>query len=154
MAVQQTLGGAWADVFDVAPIVIRISGHTGWRGPDGGAGSGTNGEDHFHQIHNIAFVAWHAERAAIVAGGGDPNVVTSIFVDTLNGFVDLVAPKSFTLRRSKTRPLLLMYTIEMLVLQPLAVPVASGVALPAPGLLAGAAGALGAAAGGAAAAAP
>lgn len=122
LAVQQTLGGAWIDCFDRGIITIKISGTTGWHGgpPDGGQPSG---EEQFHQLRAGAFVAWHAARAEIIAGGGDPDVIQMIFVDALDGFVDLVAPKSFTLRRSKTRPLLMMYNIELLVLSDIASPV-------------------------------
>lgn len=129
LAVQQTLGGAWVDGFDRGIITIKIQGHTGWRGFTPGSAqdavgnpltTGLPGELQFAQLRASSFLNWHAERARIVAGGGDPSVVELIFIDTLNGFTDLVAPKSFTLRRSKSRPLLMMYTIEMLVLQDLA----------------------------------
>lgn len=123
LAVQQTLGGAWIDAFDRGIITIKISGTTGWRGASP-LGTGnvniTSGEEQFHLLRENSFISWHAQRAAIAAGGGDPNDVELIFIDTLNGYTDLVAPKSFTLRRSKTRPLLMMYSIEMLVLQDLA----------------------------------
>lgn len=120
LAVQQTLGGAWIDGFDRGIITIKIQGHTGWRGAAPvGAGSftATSGIEQFNKLRANSFINWHAERARIVAGGGDPNQVELIFIDTLNGYTDLVAPKSFTLRRSKSRPLLMQYSIEMLVLQ-------------------------------------
>lgn len=128
LAVQQTLGGAWIDSFDRGIIQIRIAGTTGWRGGPPGHG-GLSGEDAFHRLRTQAFIAWHAERAAIVAGGGDPSVVTLVFVDTLDGFTDIVAPKTFVMRRSKSSPLLIRYTIEMLVVQDLASPVGGGGAL-------------------------
>lgn len=134
LAVQQTLGGAWIDAFDRGIITIKINGTTGWRGasPLGtGGATTTSGEAQFQLLRQNSFISWHAQRAAIVAGGGDPNDVTLMFVDTLNGFTDYVAPKSFTLRRSKTRPLLLMYSIEMLVLGEVATtPIAAAVAAP------------------------
>jgi hypothetical protein len=124
LAVQQALGGAWIDGFDRGIVTIKIQGHTGWRGTTptavGGASNGLSGEDQFAQLRATSFLTWHSRRAQIVAGGGDPNTVELIFIDTLNRMSDLVAPKSFTLRRSKSRPLLMMYTIEMLVLQDLA----------------------------------
>jgi hypothetical protein len=129
LAVQQTLGGAWIDGFSRGIITIKISGHTGWRG--GGAGTlglgGLSGEAQFHSLRVNSFTQWHQARDDIVAGGGDPSVVELYFIDTLNGFVDVVAPKSFTLRRSKSRPLLMMYSIEMLVLWDVATPVAGAV---------------------------
>jgi hypothetical protein len=130
LAVQQTLGGAWIDGFDRGIITIKISGHTGWRGGGPGTaiggGGGLSGEAQFHDLRVNSFTAWHQARADIISGGGDPSVVQLTFVDTLNGFTDLVAPKSFTLRRSKTRPLLMMYSIEMLVLQDAATPTVAG----------------------------
>lgn len=127
LAVQQTLGGAWIDGFDRGIITIKISGHTGWRGAGiGGLGGGFSGEAAFQNLRVNSFAAWHQARADIISGGGDPNVVQLTFIDTLNGFTDLVAPKSFTLRRSKTRPLLMMYSIEMLVLQDASIPFAGG----------------------------
>jgi hypothetical protein len=113
LAVQQTLGGAWIDGFDRGIITIKINGHTGWRSEDDGGGGG---EEAFQRLRAQSFTGWHLERAALIAAGTDPSPVTLVFVDSLNGYVDIVAPKSFTLRRSKSRPLLLMYSIEMLVL--------------------------------------
>lgn len=118
IAVQQTLGGAWADCFDRGVAVIRMEGHTGWHG--GAPDSAIPGEAQWQMLRIQGFEGWHAERDAVIQGGGDPDSVQMVLTDTLNGFVDLVAPKSFTLRRSKQRPLLMMYTIELLVLQPLA----------------------------------
>lgn len=109
--VQQTLGGAWADDFGRGVATIRISGHLGWRGSEALAG-----EDAFRALRNGAFVAWHQGRANQRAAGADPDAVQLFFVDTLDGFTDLVAPKVFTLRRSKTSPLLMRYTMELLVL--------------------------------------
>ena len=109
LAVQQTLAGAWADSFDRGVATIRISGHTGWHG----------GEAAFQGLRTTAFQGWHDARAALVAGGQDPAAVEMVFVDELDSFTALVAPKVFTLRRSKTRPLLMMYVIELLVLQDL-----------------------------------
>lgn len=139
LAVQQTLGGAWADSFDRGTISIKIAGTTGWRGgpPDGGQ---LSGEAQFQVLRSQCFTAWHSARAAIVAGGGDPSSVQLYFVDTLNLTADLVAPKSFTLRRSKQSPLLLRYSIELLVLQDAATPITGGLAGLATGYLTGAAG--------------
>lgn len=119
MAVQQTLGGAWADVFDKGVAVVKIQGHTGWHG--GSPYSDIPGEARWHMLREQGFEGWHAERDRVIQGGGDPSSVEMVLVDPLNAFVDLVAPKSFTLRRSKSRPLLMMYSIELIVLQPLEV---------------------------------
>lgn len=122
LSVQQTLAGAWADAFDRGVATIRISGHTGWHGGPARGSTGLSGEQQFQNLRTTSFQGWHDARAAVVAGGGDPAVVEMIFVDELDRFSALVAPKVFTLRRSKTRPLLMMYVIELLVLQDLGDP--------------------------------
>lgn len=111
LTVQQTLGGAWADAWDRGVSTVRLSGTTGWRGSDL-----VSGEQAFLDLRQHSFADWHARRAAVVAGGGDPNTVELLLVDTLDDFVVLVAPKQFVLRRSKTSPLLMRYTIELTVL--------------------------------------
>ena len=118
MAVQQTLGGAWADVFDKGVAVVKINGTTGWHG--GPPDAPIPGEIQFHMLRDSAFEGWHAERDRLIQAGADPAGAQMVLVDPLNGFVDLVAPKNFTLRRSKSSPLMMRYSIELLVLQPLA----------------------------------
>ncbi|KAA5611573.1 hypothetical protein F1189_13495 [Rhodovastum atsumiense] len=127
LTVQNTLGGAWADHWDRAVQTIRISGHTGWR-PTGGLGGGGGGEAAFISLRDTSFQVWNDTRTAIARGGGDPNVVRLEFVDALDMRAALVAPRVFTLKRSKTSPLLQRYNIELLVLQDLALP--TGVADP------------------------
>jgi hypothetical protein len=138
LAVQQTLGGAWVDGFDRGITVIKISGTTGWHGGPAD-GNQLSGEAQFQQLRSQAFTAWHSARAAIVASGGDPSAVELYFVDTLNLQADLVAPKAFTLRRSKSRPLLMQYSIELLVLQDAAQPLPANSPIAAAGYLSGAA---------------
>ena len=117
LAVQNTLGGAWADSWDRGISTIRLSGTTGWREVGGGGG-----EAAFANLRSTAFQAWHDRRAALIAGGSDPNAVEMVLSDALDNFAVLVAPKVFTLRRSKQRPLLMMYVIELLVLADLGAP--------------------------------
>ncbi len=111
LTVQQTLGGAWADSFDRGVSTISISGTTGWRG--GIVGSG---ESAFDQLRSYCFEDWHTRRAGNAAQGKDPDLVQLYFVDTLDNIAALVAPKSFTLRRSKSSPLLMKYQIQLVVL--------------------------------------
>lgn len=110
--VQQTLGGAWADNFGPGIATIQINGHTGWR-PTYGSG---DGEARFQQLQDQVFTQWHARRAAAVKAGLDPDLVKLVFADSLDGTTDVVAPMTFTLRRSRSRPLLMQYQINMTVL--------------------------------------
>lgn len=126
LSVQQTLAGAWADAFDRGVATIRISGHTGWHGAAASTGGGLSGEAQFQTLRTTAFQGWHDARGALVAAGQDPAAVEMVFIDELDRFSALVAPKVFTLRRSKTRPLLMMYVIELLVLQDLGDPGGGG----------------------------
>jgi hypothetical protein len=110
ITVHNTLAGAWADAFDRGVATIRLAGHTGWREEGGG------GEAQFHHLRQSVFQGWNDSRAALVAGGQDPAAVELIFTDDLDQREALVAPKSFTLKRSKARPLLMMFNIELIVL--------------------------------------
>lgn len=107
--VQQTLGGAFADSFGQGLTQINISGNTGWRGFNG-----VDGMKFFQNLRAGSFTLWHAWRAAHVVNGKDPNKIELIFTDALNNTCDLVIPQTFTLRRSRSRPLLCMYQISMI----------------------------------------
>lgn len=110
----QTLGGAWVDNFGPGLSTIQISGHTGWRG-DGGS---KDGVQQFIDLKRIAYNQYHANRAAAVKAGVSPDKVSLIFADTLDHMVRSVLPLQFTLKRSRSRPLLMMYQINMTVLGP------------------------------------
>lgn len=138
--VQQTLGNdPWVDSFGGGLPMITISGHTGWK-PGAGASyladatisakddpkvqaaviqSGSAQSDGLARmldLKNTVYTQWHARRAAAIDAGKDPDLVTLIFLDVLNGFSLRVAPLNFTLRRSRSRPLLAQYQISMVVL--------------------------------------
>lgn len=113
LAVQQTMGGAWADSFDVGVSTITLAGHNGWKG-----GALLSGEDMFQALRATVFTAWHQGRADALASGQDPDTVKLYFTDSLDEISVIVAPKAFTLRRSKTSPLLIRYQIQLLVLGP------------------------------------
>ena len=110
LTVAQTLGGAFIDNFGPGLATIQISGHTGWRG-----GRDMDGAAAFIRLKETVFDAWHARRAQKVADGRDPNGIRLIFSDALDQFVNEVAPQSFTLKRNRSRPLLSMYQISMVV---------------------------------------
>lgn len=113
LTVQQTIGGAWADSFGVGVSTITLAGHNGWRG-----GLLSSGEDLFQQLQATCFTGWHQARADAIAQGQDPDTVQLFFTDSLDDIAVIVAPESFTLRRSKTSPLLMRYSIKLLVLGP------------------------------------
>jgi hypothetical protein len=108
-SVQQTLGGAFADDFGAGLTQINISGNTGWRGFNG-----VDGTTYFKTLRDVSFTKWHTLRNMLVQKGYDPSSIKLIFSDALNSTVDEVIPVSFTLRRSRSRPLVCMYQISMI----------------------------------------
>ena len=109
--VQQTFGGAWADSYGAGLRTISMSGHTGWRGS-----LTMNGEDLFYALRDTVMTGWHSRREAAARNGIDPADVRLSFVDTLDDFSGTVAPRSFTLRRSRASPLLMRYQLQLVVL--------------------------------------
>ena len=113
MMVQQTLGGAAVDNFGPGITQISISGHTGWKP---GIGSADDGMERFKKLNNSVFKNWHKRREDLIALGQDPDGVRLILTDALDDFVYIVAPMNFTLKRSKSRPLLMQFNITLLAL--------------------------------------
>lgn len=110
LAVQQTLGGAFVDNFGAGVPTITLSGHTGWRRT---ASSDDDGLARFQALKGAVFDQWHEQRQSNIAAGSDPNDVRLIFSDALDDMSVVVAPVSFVLRRSRSRPLLAQYQIVM-----------------------------------------
>jgi hypothetical protein len=109
LTASQTFGGAWADNFGAGIPTVNISGHTGW-----GVGYRPAGRDQFETLHRLVFAEWHRLRDQALKKGVDPDKVKLIFSDKLDNFDWVVAPQSFSLRRSKSRPLLFQYQISLL----------------------------------------
>lgn len=109
--VVQTFGGAYLDDFGRGVATIQISGHTGWRG-----GQGEDGIASFLKLRDVVWKRWHDDRDAAVADGRHPDDIKLIFIDGLDDITSVVAPGSFSLKRSKSRPLLMQYQISMTVL--------------------------------------
>lgn len=103
-----TLDGAFVDDFGKGLTTIQISGHTGW-----GQGRQPPGEVQFANLSNLVWGRWSTERDLAVQQGRDPADVKLIFVDCLHQTCSLVAPQQFVLKRSKSRPLLIMYQMTM-----------------------------------------
>lgn len=106
----QTLGGAWVDDFGRGLSTITITGHTGWHGS-----TQEDGEAQFRQLRALIMTRWNSLREA-KAETGSADEIKMVLSDQLNGVALWVAPQSFTLRRHKSRPLLMMYTIALVVL--------------------------------------
>ena len=113
--VQQTLGGAWADDFGVGLATINISGHTGWRNNPNQTGDGLK---QFAKLKSNVFNEYHSQKVKAIQAGRDPSKITLSFVDTLDSTADYVIPLEFTLRRSKSRPLLMQFNISMICVAP------------------------------------
>lgn len=111
MTAVQTFNGAFIDNFGPGLTTIQISGHTGWRG-----GETEDGAAAFETLKSGVWSKWHAGQAAAVAAGQSPDVVKLIFVDALDKITAVVAPGAFVLKRNKSRPLLMMYQINMTVI--------------------------------------
>lgn len=111
--VHQTLGketSGWVDNFGAGLPVVSISGHTGWRAP---AGQSDDGAAQFVKLHKSVFEEYHKQKQSRIDGGMSPDSVKLIFVDELDRFAYEVVPMAFSLKRSKSRPLLMMYSISL-----------------------------------------
>lgn len=111
--VTQTLGrgvSGWADTFGAGLPSCTIAGHTGWRA------SGATGEDGvaaFNTLNDLLMPRYHAAKQLAIDTGTDPALVKLLFVDMLDDFCWNVVPMTFVLRRSKSRPLLMQYNIQL-----------------------------------------
>ncbi len=112
LTVLQTLGGAWADNWGRGLAQIAISGHTGWRQDF----TGNDGIDRWLAMREMCFDGWHRRREAAAEAGKDPDGVQLVFSDALDSYAVAVAPGGITLRRSRSRPLLVQYQLSMTVL--------------------------------------
>lgn len=112
-AALQTLDGAFLDDFGKNLTQIQIAGHTGW-----GQGKAQPGDVQFFKLLAIAWNRWGEERKLALQQGRDPSVVKLILVDTLNKMCVEVAPGQFSLKRSRARPLLYLYQMQMTQLGP------------------------------------
>lgn len=112
VATHQTLGRevvGWADHFGAGLPTINISGHTGWRQHS----SFGDGAKEFERLNEVVAKQYPDAKQRAIDSGRDPSLVRLIFVDGLNNSVWTVEPTTFTLRRSRSRPLLFQYNIVM-----------------------------------------
>lgn len=109
VSVVNSLDGAWVDSFGRGLSNITLSGNTGWR-----IRNDKDGIANFVQLRDEIIHKWHTLRTDRIKNGKDPSEVRLIFIDPINGqYVADVVPTNFTLRRSKSQPLLLMYSIAL-----------------------------------------
>lgn len=109
----QTMGRGivgWTDHFGAGLPTLNISGNTGWRTAQG---SGMDGAQAFEELNKLVMEQYPEEVQRAIDNGRDPQGVKLLFVDMLDGFSWVVVPQQFVLRRSKSRPLLFQYTIQM-----------------------------------------
>ncbi|ELK5289399.1 hypothetical protein Q6670_004067 [Salmonella enterica] len=109
----QTMGRGivgWTDHFGAGLPTLNISGNTGWRS---GQGSGMDGAEAFEELNKLVMEKYPEEVQRAIDNGQDPQGVKLLFVDMLDDFSWVVVPQQFILRRSKSRPLLFQYTIQM-----------------------------------------
>lgn len=113
----QTLGGAYVDDFGSGIADITLRGNTGYKlgliqttgqswGPDAGDVMMIN-------LRNMLVFNYHQQRLDLAKSSQDPNQIQLLLVDVLNAAVWLVYPRSFQLQRSRQRPLLYQYTLQM-----------------------------------------
>lgn len=110
--VHQTFGGAWVDSYGAGISRITISGTTGWH-PEGGIFGAEGGLERFQKLQNVVFNNYHANRKKKIESGESPYAVKLIFIDRLDEICSSVIPVTFTLKRSKSRPLLMQYQIVL-----------------------------------------
>jgi hypothetical protein len=115
VSVQQTLGGGWVDSFGPGLGTITIAGNTGWRPK---SPSGRDWLSEYVALRDAVYVQWHQYRARALVEGKSPDVVKLVFVDTLDKIVSVVVPTVFSIKRSKSQPLLISYNIVLPVIVP------------------------------------
>ncbi len=103
ISVNNTLGDAWIDAFGPGVGKIVSSGTTGW-----GSKLGFAGEAAFMLLYHASYKGWHDA----VAGSKAPESVPMFFVDALDIRMAQVVPDTFTMKRNKSRPLLIQYNIS------------------------------------------
>ncbi len=109
----QTMGReeiGWADNFGAGLPTLNIAGNTGWRSAQG---SGMDGAQAFEELNTLVMETYPQKVQEAIDNGRDPQDVKLLFVDMLDDFSWVVVPQQFILRRSKSRPLLFQYTIQM-----------------------------------------
>lgn len=111
--VHQTLGretSGWVDSFGKGLGTVNISGTTGWHY---NPAVGRDGFESFEALNELVVHRYSEFKQRAIDSGQDPAGVKLLFVDLLDNFAWSVLPTTFVLRRSKSRPLLLQYNINL-----------------------------------------
>jgi len=108
-AVLNTAAAAFLDDFGEGVGLINIDGVTGFQGGDTGLAYFKNLE--------LMFIEYHRRRDSMRdVQGGNPDAVKLWLIDTLNLEASEIYPMSFDLVRTRNRPLLFQYRIQLVVL--------------------------------------
>ena len=111
-----TLGGAYVDDFGTAIAEISLRGNTGYKMGlvEGGVDIGLDsGDVMLFNLRTAIVDNYHQRRLDYARGGDDPERVELLLVDTLNLALWKVYPRQFQLQRSRQRPLLYQYVLQM-----------------------------------------
>lgn len=112
-----TLGGAYVDDFGTAIAEISMRGNTGYKmgliqGVTEAVGLDA-GDVMLFNLRTAIVENYHQRRLDYARGGQDPERVELLLVDTLNLALWKVYPRQFQLQRSRQRPLLYQYVLQM-----------------------------------------
>jgi hypothetical protein len=113
--VHQTLGRGvqgWSDNFGAGLPTVTISGHTGWRETS----SGMDGMQAFMELDRFINTFFPGLKQVAIDGGVNPAMAKLILVDALDEIAWEVTPMVFSLRRNKSRPLLVQYNMNFQVI--------------------------------------
>jgi len=112
-----TLGGAYVDDFGTGIVEISLRGNTGYKmgmlQDITGAIGLDAGDVMLFNLRTAIVDSYHQKRLDYARAGQDPERVELLLVDTLNMALWVVYPRQFQLQRSRQRPLLYQYVLQM-----------------------------------------
>ncbi|MCK7579787.1 MAG: hypothetical protein MZV65_31600 [Chromatiales bacterium] len=108
-----TLGGAYVDDFGTAIVDITLRGNTGYKLGLISLGAIDSGDIALFNLRNALVDQYHQLRADRARSGQDPEQIELLLVDTLNLALWKCYPRQFQLQRSRQRPLLYQYVLQL-----------------------------------------
>lgn len=103
----------WADDFGPGLPMISVTGNTGWK-----ISGGEDGGPALKALYDFLYVDYPAARQAAIDAGRDANLVRLILVDEYHGRAERIKTISFKPHRSKSNPLLYIYSGQFQVIGP------------------------------------